>query len=344
MKKSSSDISVAQTGTQKLRAQAAQLLPSVTAALIGLGYYALANQRISQQFLNGKNSSENTIYEGITRAEHSHFGYVMIKWTLVPTNKNLSNLDITSASLLNHEVTVLKALSTTKHFQDSSVSVAPALLDSRTLRWQVLDSTYQLTFIVMPYYKNGSLVNYLHQHKTLSHKQKYQLILQSAYLIADLHQHGWLHNDIKPSNILLEDFAPNDAENSRVTPRLLLTDFALAQHFDDIKSDKPAGTPAYLAPERWQGQGATVQSDIYAFGIMMVEILTGSRPFKVQAQKNNQVLHDWAIAHCQKPIPKLLEAYQQYQDIINKALAKRIEKRYKSMNEVVIDFKKVISK
>ncbi|WP_352338087.1 serine/threonine-protein kinase [Psychrobacter sp. 16-MNA-CIBAN-0192] len=344
MKNSSKDISVAEVNTQKLRTQAEQILPSITTALTDLGYYELSHQRISQQFLTQEPFNKKIMYEGLTRAEHLKFGYVMIKWTFVHSNKNLSNLDITSASLLNHEVTVLKALSTTKHFQDSSVSIAPALLDSRTLRWQVLDSTYQLTFMVMPYYKNGSLVNYLPQHKTLSHKQKYQLILQSAYLIAHLHQHGWLHNDIKPSNILLEDFAPNHADNSKVTPRLLLTDFALAQRFDGVKSDKPAGTPAYLAPERWQGQGATVQSDIYAVGIMIFEILTGSRPFKVSGQKSNEVLHDWAIAHCQKPMPKLLEAYQQYQDIINKALAKRIEKRYKNMKEVLKDLEEIVNK
>ena len=336
MKNSSNDISVAEINTQKLCTQAEQILPSITTALTDLGYYELSHQRISQQFLTQEPFNKTIMYEGLTRAEHLKFGYVMIKWTLEPNNNNLSNL-----SSLSNEIAVLNALDTSKYTQNNATSIAPALLDNHTLRLPVLDITYQLTFIIMPYYKNGSLANYLHQHKIVSDKQKYQLILQSAYLIVHLHQVSWLHNDIKPSNILLEDFAPNDAENSRVTPRLLLTDFALAQRFDEIKCDKPAGTPAYLAPERWQGQGATVQSDVYAFGIMMVEILTGNRPFKMNRQKSNEVLHDWAITHCQKPIPKLPQAYQQYQNIVDNALAKRIEKRYKSMNEVLADLKQL---
>ena len=342
MKNSSSDILIAEANTQKLRNQAAQILPTITAALTDLGYYKLSHQRISQHFLNQQQDNKIKVYQGLTRAEHSQFGCVVIKWALNHDNDdNSSNVNSSSSNELNHEISVLKTLSISKHFQNNATSIAPALLENHTLHLQVLDITYQLTFMVMPYYKNGSLTNYLHQNKILSDKQKYQLILQSACLIARLHHHGWLHNDIKPSNILLENFAPNDAENSKVTPRLLLTDFALAQHGNDIKSHKPAGTPAYLAPERWQGQGATMQSDIYAFGIMIVEILTGSRPFKVNGQKINEVLHDWAITHCQKPISNLPEAYQPYQDIINKVLAKRIEKRYKSMEEVIIDLERL---
>ncbi|ALF60434.1 serine/threonine-protein kinase [Psychrobacter urativorans] len=342
MKNSNSNISAAEAKTQKLRNQAAQILPSLAVTLTQLGYDKVSHQRISQQFLNQQQDNKITVYQGLTRAEHSQFGCVMIKWALNADNDDdLSNVNSSFSNDLNHEITVLKTLSTSKHFQNNATSIAPALLSSYKSCLQVLDSVYRLTFMVMPYYKNGSLAHYLRQNKIMSNKQKYHLIVQSACLIARLHHHGWLHNDIKPSNILLEDFAPNDAENSKVTPRLLLTDFALAQRFNEIKCDKPAGTPAYLAPERWQGQGATMQSDIYAFGIMMVEIVTGNRPFKMDEQKSNEVLHDWAIAHCQKPISKLPEAYQPYQDIVNKALAKRVEKRYKSMEELLADLKQL---
>lgn len=341
---SKTDISIVETQTQKLRTQAAQLLPSVTTALIDLGYYELFHQRISQQLLNGETTVHNTIYQGLTCACHLQCKYVMIKWWLsCDSDDSASNLNNSSFHNFNNEAIVLKALKSSKQCQGNASSIAPALLDSHISRLQVLSSTYQLTVLVMPYYKNGNLANYLRQHKILSDKQKYQLILQSAYLIAYLHQYGWLHNDIKPSNILLEDFVPNDADNSKMIPRLLLTDFALAQRCGNINCHKPAGTPAYLAPERWQGQGAAVQSDIYAFGIMMMEILTGNRPFKVSRQKGSyiDIAIDWAIAHCQQPIPKLPEAYQQYQDIINNVLAKRDEKRYQRMDEVIAELKQL---
>ena len=160
--------------------------------------------------------------------------------------------------------------------------------------------------------------------------------MQSAYLIANLHKAGWLHNDIKPSNILLDSFLTNDANSSSVTTKLLLIDFALAESVGVSSKSNPAGTPAYLAPERWQGQSATVQSDVYAFGIMMVDILIGERPFSVSKQ-SSEPLTEWAIKHCQQPVPKLPLEYSRYQGIVEKALAKRTAKRYQSMEEVLSD-------
>ena len=189
--------------------------------------------------------------------------------------------------------------------------------------------------LVMPYYESGSLAKLLNHHVSLTDKQKHDLIKESAHLICNLHNAGWLHNDIKPSNILLSDNLTSHADSDCIVPDLLLTDFALAQ-----RNDRPnainfsGGTPAYLAPERWQEQRATIQSDIYAFGIMMVEILVGKRPFNIDPQ-SNQSMTDWAIQHCQQSIPKLPLEYVRYQSIVDKALAKRIEKRYQSMDEVI---------
>ena len=180
------------------------------------------------------------------------------------------------------------------------------------------------------------------QH-SLTAPQKHHFITQSAYLISNLHHAGWLHNDIKPSNILLDTSCDssllNSADNSSIIPNLLLTDFALAQRITLAYSQlNAAGTPAYLAPERWQGQRATVQSDIYAFGVMMVEILVGKRPFQVSAHSNDK-LKAWAIQHCQQPIPKLSAEYSRYQCIIDKALAKRVERRYQDLDKMLIDLR-----
>ena len=141
---------------------------------------------------------------------------------------------------------------------------------------------------------------------------------------------------------MLDDFFDssllNNAGASNLMPNLLLTDFALAERVNELEEGSPAGTPAYLAPERWQGQSATVHSDIYAFGLMMVEILTGKRPFQVSAHSNDK-LKAWAIQHCQQPIPKLPSEYSHYQYMVDKALAKRVEKRYQDLDKVLIDLR-----
>ncbi|WP_240365266.1 serine/threonine-protein kinase [Psychrobacter sp. KH172YL61] len=228
---------------------------------------------------------------------------------------------------------MLQALYTSQKTQVSSIT--PPLLAYHNVEVDTLEQSQQLMVLVMPYYESSSLAKLLNHHVSLTDKQKHDLIKESAHLVCNLHNAGWLHNDIKPSNILLSDNLTSHADSDCIVPDLLLTDFALAQ-----RNDRPnainfsGGTPAYLAPERWQGQRATIQSDIYAFGIMMVEILVGKRPFNIDPQ-SNQSMTDWAIQHCQQSIPKLPLEYVRYQSIVDKALAKRIEKRYQSMDEVI---------
>jgi len=309
---------------QALQAHAQQVLPLITQALSAKHYREIVHQRISSQQSKGS----ETDYQGLTRAQHSEFGRVMIKWQLNEgSDQNFADL--------NHEAKVLTSLASLT--KNNLTAIAPPILAYDNSTIPALNHSQQLTIIVMPYYLNASLARRINanNHSLLTVQQKHHFIVQSAHLITNLHNVGWLHNDIKPSNILLDGLLPNSADNSRVMPDLLLTDFALAQRFHAAKKlHHLAGTSAYLAPERWQGQGATVQSDIYAFGIMMVEILMGMRPFNIDNQSNDP-LKDWAMQHCQQPMPALPLQYNRYQSIIDRALAKRVEKRYQSMDEVL---------
>jgi serine/threonine-protein kinase len=85
-----------------------------------------------------------------------------------------------------------------------------------------------------------------------------------------LHRRGLIHRDVKPSNVLLED------------GRALLSDFGLAKGAALTVLTKPGqlvGTPQYLAPELLEGGEASPASDIYAFGCVVFECLTGRPPF-----------------------------------------------------------------
>ena len=322
---------------QALQTQAQKILPVLTTIFSSLHYSEIAHQRVSQQSDSGEAN-----YQGLTRSQHTQFGQVMIKWQLsADSNKNSADLA--------YEAEVLKSINISIS-ENSLPAIAPPILAYDNVTIQILKPSSQLIVLVTPYYPNGSLASQLNSqnHSRLTDIQKHHFIVQSALLVAKLHNIGWLHNDIKPSNILLDGFMPNHADNSSIAADLLLMDFALAEAInDDIaqNSDKnstgdSAGTPAYLAPERWQGQGATLQSDIYAFGIMMYETLTGERPFNIDNQ-SNEPLREWAIQHCQQPIPTLPLEYSGYQGIINKALAKRVERRYQSMEEIVVDLERL---
>jgi hypothetical protein len=102
------------------------------------------------------------------------------------------------------------------------------------------------------------------------------LLAETLGALAAAHRCGVLHRDIKPSNILLDD------GHARIT------DFGIAKSFDVRAVTDPTidltmtgvvlGTPGYLAPERRAGHAATVQSDVYSVGAVMVEALSGHRP------------------------------------------------------------------
>ena len=331
IKNSTSNPSMIQT----LQTQSQLLLPAITQALSVLQYREITHQRIAQQNSNKKCQIDAKIlivYQGLTRAQHPQLGYVMIKWQLNADN------DSQAPSNLAHEADVLTSINTLSQNQNNPTAIAPPILAYESLIVQILEQFQQLTMVIMSYYPQGSLANQLSakNHLSLTDKIKNHFIVQSAYLIANLHKAGWLHNDIKSSNILLDSFLTNDANSISVTPNLLLTDFSLAEPINKPMTANIAGTPAYLAPERWQGQSATVQSDIYAFGVMMTEILIGARPFSVSKQ-SSEPLTEWAIQHCQQPVPKLPLEYSRYRCIVDKTLAKRTAKRYQSMEEVLKD-------
>ena len=316
---------------QALQTQAQKMLPVLITIFSSLHYNEIAHQRLSQQSDSGA-----VYYQGLTRGQHSQFGQVMIKWQL-SADSNKKSAD------LAYEADVLKSINISIS-ENSLPAIAPPILAYDNVTIQILKPSSQLIVLVTPYYPNGSLASELNSqnHSQLTDVQKHHFIVQSAYLISHLHNIGWLHNDIKPSNILLDGFMPNHADN------LLLTDFALAepinhdiaQNSDKNNTGDSAGTPAYLAPERWQGQGATLQSDIYAFGILLYETLTGDRPFNIDNQ-SGEPLREWAIQHCQQPIPTLPLEYSRHQSIINKALAKRVERRYGSMEDIVVDLERL---
>ena len=323
---------------QALQTQAQKILPVLTTIFSSLHYSQIAHQRLSQQSDSGA-----VYYQGLTRSQHPQFGQVMIKWQLsADTNHDSADLA--------YEADVLKSINILIS-ENSLPAIAPPILAHDNVTIQILKPSSQLTILVMPYYPNSSLAIQLssRNHSRLTDVQKHHFIVQSAYLISHLHNAGWLHNDIKPSNILLDGFMPNHADNSSIAADLLLIDFALAEAInDDIAQnsdknstgDSAAGTPAYLAPERWQGQGATLQSDIYAFGILLYEILTGERPFNID-NPSGEPLREWAIQHCQQPVPTLPLEYSGYQGIIDKALAKRVERRYQSMEDIVVDLERL---
>ena len=128
--------------------------------------------------------------------------------------------------------------------------------------------TAHTIFLVMPLYERGSL----RAAGPLTLGATVGLSGQIARGLDALHERAILHRDIKPSNILI------DGHGSAA-----LADFGLARMADSTRVTDAGtllGTPHYLAPEVIAGGDATTQSDIYAFGCVLYECVTGQPPFR----------------------------------------------------------------
>lgn len=277
--------------------------------------------------------------QGLSFAQHRPFGEVVLKWELCqakPTHNNPRNhkSQFVDWSSLRHEDNLLQQL--------AGRGCSTALLQTIEEEVVFLERNWHLTILVLPYYPLGSLKNYI-KNNELTQPQKIAVLLAAAQAVLALHQAGLIHGDIKPSNFLVAADHLVMADPPEL--QLLLNDFALAESIAPVSPNAPQlaltapkGTPAYLAPECWQGQGLSVQSDLYAFGVMMFEVLSGNRPYQMAHDADNlqdKVWHKWAVMHCQQPIPRLPIAWQAYQPWIDKMLAKQKVLRLSDIGEFI---------
>lgn len=111
--------------------------------------------------------------------------------------------------------------------------------------------------------------------------------MQIASALAALHAGGIVHCDIKPDNVLVL------YDSTGWPPRIKVIDFGVARFTDEAPSETTiAGTPCYMAPEQWRGQ-PTIKSDVYAFGCMMYELVTGDQPFHGTLPQLMLAHHEW---------------------------------------------------
>ena len=131
-----------------------------------------------------------------------------------------------------------------------------------------------LCYILMEYMSSGSLRDMIKKDGALSIEQAISHISQIAYALALAHEHGVIHRDIKPDNILFTaDGVPK------------LADLGIAKFLSDTQSSTLTipghilGTPAYMAPEQMMdSHHIDARADIYSLGVVLYEMLTGKKP------------------------------------------------------------------
>jgi serine/threonine-protein kinase len=192
-------------------------------------------------------------------------------------------------------------------------------------------------YIVMEYLRGRTLEDYLNAGHEFRLIAVYDIINKILYGLRHAHNTGVIHSDIKPGNIMLAEGPPGERR------RLLkILDFGIAHlqtdNIPEVETDKMiAGSPPYLAPERFFGVKPDARSDLYAVGIIMYELLTGELPFKgptVFDFKEQHTRGKWipiSRIRPKKDKRNLLER------ILERALAKEPDDRYPSADEFLTD-------
>lgn len=187
----------------------------------------------------------------------------------------------------------------------------------------------EMNYIVMEYVEGTDLKDYIRQRGALHPIEAVRIMMQIVSAIAAAHQNRIIHRDIKPQNILI------DREGN-----VKITDFGIAVALSDTsltQTNTLLGSVHYLSPEQARGGMATIQTDIYALGIVLYELLTGKVPFDGESAVSI------ALKHFQEPLPPVVNPTamvpQSLENIVLKATAKDPMNRYRSCYEMFQDLK-----
>jgi len=164
----------------------------------------------------------------------------------------------------------------------------------------------------MPHAPNGTLAQSGLQGDSPRVREVLGQILDA---LSYVHEHGVVHRDVKPENVLFDQVG-----------RARLADFGVSRSIEVVsrhtKAGETFGSSLYMSPEQARGELPDGRSDLYSVGAIAYELLTGQPPFTGPDHLSI------VVAHMQQPVPRLPESLSQWQAWIDTAMAKRPEQRF----------------
>lgn len=174
-------------------------------------------------------------------------------------------------------------------------------------------------FLAMELVEGHSLYEIMRDEGRLGPERVVDIARQVCDGLSAAHTLGIVHRDLKPGNVMVG-----------TSGRAKVVDFGLAKSLGSeasrvTRSGDVCGTLAYIAPESARGEEAVPQSDLYALGVMMFEMLEGQLPFTADAP------HALLLHHVMTPAPRLPDHYpESLRDVVARLMSKEIDERYAS--------------
>ncbi|GII75908.1 hypothetical protein Sru01_08900 [Sphaerisporangium rufum] len=196
-----------------------------------------------------------------------------------------------------------------------------------------------LLFIAMRYVDGADLRTLLAEGGPMPLTRAYALFAQIAAALDAAHEHGMVHRDVKPANIMVAGGAGRDAEH------VYLTDFGLTKStFSEAGLTSHGhfmGTPRYVAPEQIRGLPVDGRSDLYAFACVVYEVLAGLPPFQRDTELALLYAH---VSHDPPPLtPYRPDLPHAVNPVLARALAKSPVERFTSCGRFVAALRDAIS-
>jgi len=185
-------------------------------------------------------------------------------------------------------------------------------------------------FIVFEYIDGDTLKELIQRRGPLPVREAVEIALQVATALSFAHAQGLVHRDVKPQNVLFDEHG-----------RAKVTDFGIARSLDVeqgiTQTGTVLGTSSYIAPEQARGERVDALTDVYSLGAVLYELLTGQVPY----DGDNFVAV--AMKHINDPVPSVVamrpDVPLRLDSAVGRAMAKRPEDRFPSMDELVKELK-----
>jgi tetratricopeptide (TPR) repeat protein/predicted Ser/Thr protein kinase len=213
-----------------------------------------------------------------------------------------------------------------KRFKDEII-LARKVTHKNVLRIYDIAEAEGLRFISMPYIEGKDLKSIIEERGALDINETLRISRQVLEALKSAHEAGVIHRDLKPQNIMI------DKDGT-----VCVADFGIAKSADAgglTVTGQIVGTPEYMSPEQAEGREVDYRSDLYSFGLVLYEMLTGHVPFKADSIISTLMLRlreqPKAPSVVNPKIPKWLDR------LTMRSIERNVDDRYASADEILAD-------